>query len=103
MTSLRAAADDRQIDPALLLDAFTARVEVRIDALRAGHFDESGWLDRQLTNGRPVRLFGHDGQGEVVEARRVDPKTGALIVAADGVERAVVSGEIDHLRLDGSV
>jgi BirA family biotin operon repressor/biotin-[acetyl-CoA-carboxylase] ligase len=103
MTSLRAAADDRTIDPTVLLDAFTSRIEARIDALRAGDFDGAGWIDRQLTNGRFVRLVGHDGGVEVVEARRVDPATGALIAATDGIERAVVSGEIQHLRLDESV
>lgn len=103
MTSLRAAADDRPIDPALLLEAFRSRVEARIDALRAGDFDATGWIDRQLTDGRLVRLVGHDGRADVVRARRVDPATGALIVAVGGIERAVVSGEIQHLRLDGSV
>jgi BirA family biotin operon repressor/biotin-[acetyl-CoA-carboxylase] ligase len=102
MTSIRAAADDRPVDPALLLDVFRSRVEGRIDALRAGAFDEAGWIDRQLTNGRLVRLVGHDGRDEVVEARRVDSATGALIVA-NGAERPVVSGEIQHLRLDGPV
>ena len=106
MTSLREASGGRSIDLPLLLDAFTARLEVRIEALRAGRFDVADYVDRQLTNGRLVRLVGHDGRAEVVRALRVDPVGGALVVedpSAPGGERDVVSGEIRHLRLDGSV
>jgi hypothetical protein len=53
-----------------------------------------------------VRLIAHDAGEEIVRALGVDPASGALIVADeanDGAERHVVSGEIHHLRLDGSV
>lgn len=106
MTSLRVAADGRRIDTAALLEAFTATLEERIERLRNGEFDEAGWTEHQLTNGRLVRLIGHDGGEEVVSALRVDPISGALVVAdsgAPGRERHVVSGEIQHLRLDGGV
>ena len=39
MTSLREASAGRPIDRDALLDAFLERLEVRIEALRAGHFD----------------------------------------------------------------
>ncbi len=106
MTSLRAIADGRRIDAAVLLDSFTATLEAMIEQLRRGAFDEAGWAERQLTNGHLVRLIGHDGSEEVVRALRVDAATGALIVvdpAGTGAERSVVSGEIRHLRLDGQV
>jgi hypothetical protein len=88
------------------MDAFTSRLEGRAEALRAGRFDADGWVRRQLTNGRLVRLVGHDGSADVVRALGVDPETGGLIVedpAAAGGRRAVVSGEIQHLRLDRPV
>ena len=106
MTSLRAIADERRIDTAALLDAFSGTLEGMIEQLRHGAFDEAGWAGRQLTNGHLVRLIGHDGREEVVRALRVDAVTGALIVvdpAGTGPERGVVSGEIRHLRLDGQV
>ena len=106
MTSLRAVAGERRIDGSALLDAFTTTLEERIEQLRSGEFDEAGWAERQLTNGRLVRLIGHDAGEEVVRALRVDPVSGALVVAdagAPGHERHVVSGEIHHLRLDGGV
>jgi BirA family biotin operon repressor/biotin-[acetyl-CoA-carboxylase] ligase len=106
MTSLRAIADDRRIDTAALLEAFTGTLEGMIEQLRRGQFDEAGWAERQLTNGRLVRLIGNDGVDEVVRALSVDPVSGALIVAdpsGAGDERPVVSGEIHHLRLDGRV
>ena len=106
MTSLRAIADGRRIDNAALLGAFMAALEGMVEQLRRGVFDEKGWAERQLTNGRPVRLIGHDGRVEVVTALRVDGGTGALIVVSPtgtGRERSVVSGEIRHLRLDGQV
>ncbi|HSL33301.1 MAG TPA: biotin--[acetyl-CoA-carboxylase] ligase [Candidatus Limnocylindrales bacterium] len=106
MTSLREASGGRPIDLALLLDAFTARLEVRIAALRGGRFDVADYVARQLTNGRLVRLEGHDGRSEVVRALRVDAVGGSLVVedpAMPGGERQVVSGEIRHLRLDEAV
>jgi BirA family transcriptional regulator, biotin operon repressor / biotin---[acetyl-CoA-carboxylase] ligase len=106
MTSLHAIADGRRIDNAALLDAFTGTLEAMIEQLRNGEFDEARWAERQLTNGRLVRLIGHDAGEAVVRALRVDPASGALVVAdADGPgrERHVVSGEIHHLRLDRGV
>jgi BirA family biotin operon repressor/biotin-[acetyl-CoA-carboxylase] ligase len=106
MTSLRVEAGDRPIDTGALLAAFTATLERLVERLRRGEFDATTWADRQLTNGRLVRLVGHDGRDEVVRAIGVDASTGALTVAAasgGGTERSIVSGEIRHLRLDGSV
>jgi BirA family transcriptional regulator, biotin operon repressor / biotin---[acetyl-CoA-carboxylase] ligase len=102
MTSLREASKGRPVDLALLLDAFTSRLEVRVEALRGGRFDLADWMDRQLTNGRLVRIEHPDGSGEVVRALGVDTLTGGLAVedpAAPGGERLIVSGEIRHLRL----
>jgi BirA family biotin operon repressor/biotin-[acetyl-CoA-carboxylase] ligase len=102
MTSLREASGGRPIDHALLLDAFLARLEPRVVALRDGRFDGAGWLARQLTNGRLVRLDRPDGSAEVVRAVGVDPASGALLVedpAGPRGERPVLSGEIHHLRL----
>jgi len=102
MTSLREASGGRPVDPAFLLDAFTSRLEVRVEALRAGRFDVADYGERQLTNGRLVRLESHGGRSEVVRALRVDPVSGALVIedeAAPDGERRVVSGEIRHLRL----
>ncbi|MEO8571640.1 MAG: biotin--[acetyl-CoA-carboxylase] ligase [Chloroflexota bacterium] len=101
MTSLRAAADGRAISREALLEAFVARLEPGIVALRAGHFDAARWSERQVTTGRMVRLEAPTG-GETVRALGVDSSTGALIVAdpaaATGA-RHVVVGEITHVRL----
>ena len=106
MTSLHEASGGRSIETTHLLEAFLGRLEIGIEALRAGQFDAADWLDRQLTSDRTIRLVGHDGNEEIVRALRADPESGALIVvderAAAG-ERAVVSGEIRHVRLDGAV
>jgi BirA family biotin operon repressor/biotin-[acetyl-CoA-carboxylase] ligase len=102
MTSLHEASGGRPIDRALLLDAFVGRLEVRVEALRAGRFDIAGWRDRELAAGRVVRLERPDGTEEVVRALGADPATGALLVedpTMPGRERAVLSGEIRHLRL----
>jgi BirA family biotin operon repressor/biotin-[acetyl-CoA-carboxylase] ligase len=105
MTSLAAVAAGRRIDTSSLLDAFTDGLEPMIDQLRIGAFDGAGWAGRQLTNGRLVRLTGHDGREAIVRAIGVDPDTGALNVEAEAgrasSRRGVVSGEIRHLRLDG--
>ena len=105
MTSLRAASGERPIDTALLLDAFTSRLETRIEALHGGRFDVADWIDRQVTTGRRIELSRPDGRVEVVVARGVDPVGGGLRVAHDGPagggdgERTVVVGEIRHVRL----
>lgn len=104
MTSLREAAGGRPVDRTALLDAFLGRLEARTIALRDGRFDGAGWLARQLTNGRLVRLDGPGGATEVVRAVGVDPTTGALLVEDAGTprgERPVFSGEIGHVRLAG--
>jgi BirA family biotin operon repressor/biotin-[acetyl-CoA-carboxylase] ligase len=106
MTSLHEASGGRSIDTTHLLEAFLDRLEVGIEALRAGRFDAADWLDRQLTTNRTVRLVGHGGEELTVRALRADPGSGALIVADESAasgERAVVSGEIRHVRLDGAV
>ena len=106
MTSLHEASGGRSIDPTHLLEAFLTRLETGIEALRAGRFEAADWLERQLTTGRTIRLVGHAGDEEIVRALRSDPESGALIVADDRAasgERAVVSGEIRHVRLDESV
>lgn len=103
MTSLRVVAgEERRIDCDALLDAFTERLETRTVALRGGRFDAAGWVARQLTNGRPVRLIAGDGRSEVVRALGVDVASGGLIVADPSTtigQRTVLSGEIVHLRL----
>lgn len=109
MTSLREAAGGRSIDRDRLLLAFADRLEQRIDAVRTGGFDGASWTDRQLTDGRLVDLIGPDGVSTSVRALRADPLSGALIVedrtapGVEGTERAIVSGEIRHLRLSGDV
>ena len=106
MTSLREASGGGSVDADRLLDAFLSALERRIETLRGGSFDASGWTDRQLTTGRLVRLVGHDGVEETVRALRSDPSSGALVVAdlrTPTGERALVSGEIRHVRLDGAV
>jgi BirA family transcriptional regulator, biotin operon repressor / biotin---[acetyl-CoA-carboxylase] ligase len=106
MTSLREASGGRSIDGALLLVAFLANLQSRIEALRGGRFDAADWLDRQLTTGRTIRLVGHAGDEQIVRALRSDPVSGALVVEdlrSPTGERAVVSGEIRHVRLGGVV
>jgi BirA family biotin operon repressor/biotin-[acetyl-CoA-carboxylase] ligase len=103
MTSLREASGGRPVDLPGLLDGFLSRLEFRIEALRTGRFDVADYVDRQLTNGRLVRLTGHHGTSEVVRALRVDAVTGALIVedvTRTAGERPIYSGEIQHLRLE---
>lgn len=101
MTSLREAAG-RPVDTRALLEAFVAGLDTRTIDLRAGRFDVAGWVARQLTNGRAVRLETPDGRSSVVRALGVDDLTGGLVVddptAADG-QRTVMSGEIVHLRI----
>jgi len=107
MTSLREASGGRPIDREALLDGFLARLETRHEALRGGRFDVAGWAERQVTTGRLVRLDGPAGGAELVRAVGVDGASGALLVedldagggTRGGPERAVLAGEISHLRL----
>jgi biotin-(acetyl-CoA carboxylase) ligase len=102
MTSLREASGGRPIDLALLLDAFTARLEPRILALRGGRFDVGDWVGRQLTRGLEVTIRDAAGDSETVRALGVDSVSGALVVedpAAPTGERHVLSGEITRLRV----
>jgi BirA family transcriptional regulator, biotin operon repressor / biotin---[acetyl-CoA-carboxylase] ligase len=106
MTSLREASGGRPVDLSALLDAFLGRLEVRIEALRAGRFDVADWTVRQLTTGRDVTIAGHDGGTWTGRALGVDVGSGALIVedpAAATGERPVLVGEITHIRLAGPV
>jgi biotin-(acetyl-CoA carboxylase) ligase len=100
MTSLREASGGRPIDRDVLLDAFLDRLATRVEALRGGWFDVAGWTGRQLTSGRRVRLEHPDGTSEVIRAIDVDALTGALVVEG---ERAVVVGEIRHVRVEAGV
>jgi BirA family biotin operon repressor/biotin-[acetyl-CoA-carboxylase] ligase len=109
MTSLREATGEatggRAVDRDLLLGAFLAALEPRIEALRGGGFDGAGWSARQVTTGRMVRLEA-PGSAETVRALGVDPSTGALIVADPSAatgDRHVVVGEITHVRLAESI
>ena len=104
MTSLRDASGGRPIDRDTLLDGFLDRLETRLEALRGGRFDVAGWAERQVTTGRLVRLEGPDGAAQLVRATGVDGASGAILVeeldrAGGGAERAVLVGEISHLRL----
>ena len=104
MTSLREASLGRPIDIATLLDAFLARLEVRIEALRDGRFDAADWTERQLTTGRVVELEGPDGTRTRQRALGVDIGTGGLVVEdleAIAGERIVHVGEIRRVRLAG--
>ena len=86
--------------------AFLQRLAPLVDGLRAGQFPADAWRDRQLTNGLPVRLEWPDGTAEAVIAVDVDPDSGALLVrpmGRDSVTRAVLVGEIRHLRLGGVI
>jgi BirA family biotin operon repressor/biotin-[acetyl-CoA-carboxylase] ligase len=103
MTSLREASGGRPIDRDTLLDAFGARLEGRIAALRTGFFDIAGWSERQATTGRLVTLESGDGSAtEPLLAAAVDGTTGALVLVDDeapGGERHVHAGEVVRVRL----
>jgi BirA family biotin operon repressor/biotin-[acetyl-CoA-carboxylase] ligase len=105
MTSLQVASNGRPIDLPALFAAFIDRVEARTIALRDGHFDIAGWVGRQLTSGRPVRIELPDGTSLDTRALGVDAGSGGLVIedpAASGGERTILTGEIRHLRLPPS-
>lgn len=106
MTSLHALSSGRPIDHVALLDGFLGRLEARIEALRGGRFDVADWTERQITSGRDIELVAPDGASSTVRALGVDARSGALVVedatAATG-ERAVVVGEIRHVRVRAPV
>ncbi|HYM83504.1 MAG TPA: biotin--[acetyl-CoA-carboxylase] ligase [Candidatus Dormibacteraeota bacterium] len=102
MTSLRVACGGRPVDRAMILDAFTSRLEPRVEALRDGRFDIAGWLERSATTGRDVELLHPDGRLERARSVGLDSVTGALVLhdpAGPGGERQVLSGEVVRLRL----
>jgi BirA family biotin operon repressor/biotin-[acetyl-CoA-carboxylase] ligase len=100
MTSLREAAHGRPIDVALLLEAFLSRLEARIEALRDGHFDVTGWTGRQLTTGHDVELEGPDGVRGSYRALGVDAHSGGLVVEdVTSGERILHVGEVRRVRL----
>ena len=102
MTSLAALAPRARPMTTAVLDAFTATLEPRVAALRAGDFPMDAWRARQLTNGSVVRLELPDGSSETVRALDVDPASGALVVEpllGERPARAISVGEIRHLRL----
>jgi BirA family transcriptional regulator, biotin operon repressor / biotin---[acetyl-CoA-carboxylase] ligase len=106
MTSLSELANGRAVDRATLADAFLVGLEPLVLRLRTGAFDGGAWTERQLTNGRPVRLEWPDGSVEHVAAVSVDPGSGALLTRAldgSGPVRPVLVGEIRHLRVGGVV
>jgi BirA family transcriptional regulator, biotin operon repressor / biotin---[acetyl-CoA-carboxylase] ligase len=105
MTSLDEVSGGRSIDLRALLDALTGRLEEGVRSLREGRFDADGWIGRQVTTGREVRLELPDGTLETVTAVGADVESGALIVASAGPERPdrrIVSGEIRHVRFVGA-
>ena len=104
MTSLHEASRGRPIDLAMLLDGFLGRLEVRIEALRAGRFDLGDWNARQVSTGRTVELEWSDGSVEHRRALGVDAASGGLVVEDHDIgERTLVTGEIRHVRLPSPV
>jgi BirA family transcriptional regulator, biotin operon repressor / biotin---[acetyl-CoA-carboxylase] ligase len=106
MTSLSESAGNQPVGREALASAFLSLLAPLVDDLRAGRFAGDAWRARQLTNGLPVRLEWPDGTAETVTALDVDTESGALLVRAPGdaggtAERAVLAGEIQHLRLGG--
>ena len=99
MTSLRMLSD-RDIDPDVLIATFVDRLERLVDELHGGRFAAGAWIDRQLTKpGRSVQLIEHDGSARWLPTSGVDADTGALLVVDGDVERAVMVGDITHVRL----
>ena len=100
MTSLSEVSRGRPIDADVLLDGFLLRLEPRVVAARDGHFDVSGWHDRQVTTGRSVIVEMPDGTTTTGRAVGVDGTTGALLIEdAAGCEVELLVGEVTHVRL----
>jgi BirA family biotin operon repressor/biotin-[acetyl-CoA-carboxylase] ligase len=102
MTSLRDASGGRPVDLVRLLDAFTLRLEPRIEALRDGWFDVADWVERQATTGRDVRVDGPNAETIVGRALGVDALSGGLVLADDaaaGGERTILVGDVSRVRL----
>lgn len=101
MTSLRELAGDA-VDREALLRAFLARLEPAYTELRRGGFDADGWLARQRTTGRELRV---EASGRTVEGRGagVDPVRGTLLVATAAGTVEVASGEVVACRIRGAV
>ena len=73
-----------------------------MEALRAGYFDVGGWIERQATTGRMIRLEGHASAPEEARAIGVDGETGALVIEdlrTPAGERAIHAGEITRIRV----
>jgi len=102
MTSLRETSGGRPVDLVRLLDAFTLRLEPRIEALRDGWFDVADWVERQATTGRDVRVDGPNAEAIVGRALGVDALSGGLVLADDaaaGGERTILVGDVSRVRL----
>jgi len=106
MTSLHELSGGRAIGSALLLETFLARVETKVEELRAGQFDGAGWTARQITTGREITIELPGGDRSTVRALGVDIESGGLVVADADLpagERLVHSGEIRHVRLPDDI
>jgi BirA family biotin operon repressor/biotin-[acetyl-CoA-carboxylase] ligase len=104
MTSLREAGGGHPLDHGALLESFVERLQVAVNALRAGRYDSADWMARQLTTGRLCTLEYPDSSRETVMATGVDADSGALLVESrddPGDRRAILSGEIRHVRVAG--
>jgi BirA family biotin operon repressor/biotin-[acetyl-CoA-carboxylase] ligase len=105
ITSLRETAGAGPLDSTRLLPTFVDCLGARLEALYGGRFDAVAWSERQVTNGRTIRLEGPAGT-EVVQAIDVDAETGALVVADPGApdgRRRVFVGEVRRVRLAPAV
>jgi BirA family biotin operon repressor/biotin-[acetyl-CoA-carboxylase] ligase len=106
MTSLSEAAGGRLIGRDALAEVFLASLAPLVEDLREGRFPAEAWRTRQLASGVPVRLEWPDGTSETVTAVDVDADSGALLIrpiGGTGPARAVLVGEIRHLRFGGVV
>ena len=98
MTSLSALGGGRPVDRDALLAGFLDHLEVRLEALREGHFDAGGWSARQRTTGRrlTVEVGGRELHGT---GDGVDPTTGALRLATSDGILAIDAGEVTRCRV----